>query len=413
MSQRDGTPVLVTKEGAVALTKVELGTKADNGGTYESFLQELLFEHPEVLPLEQIEPAFEALVPVCREFPTKHGPVDNLFITPDGNIVIVEAKLWRNPESQRRVVAQALDYASCIFEMNYSDFETTALRGKFGGRPKPSSLWALIPEADRLPEHEFVDAVNGNLCSGRIVVLVVGDGIRSETKRLMESLQSHAGFRFTFALVELSIFDLHGTGQRLVVPRTLVRTQLIERGVVRIEGNGIAVTAGSPNAGAASASKPVSGSISAEEFFEAMQDRHPALPERLKTFLETLSPLGIYPEFRQALNLKWAAPSSKTANLGSSNVMGRYGPVSLGSCSVPDLLASTTRRLQVRGTAAPTNRPGARAPSGRSGSAARSRASNLWPSSSMDGQQLFGGCCRLLPRAVPRSSCPIMKPRLN
>lgn len=316
LSQRDGTPVLVTKEGAVALTKVELGTKADNGGIYESFLQELLFGHPEVLPLEQIEPAFEALVPVCREFPTKHGPVDNLFITPDGNIVIVEAKLWRNPESRRKVVAQALDYASCIFEMSYSDFEAAALRGEFGGRPKPSSLWALIREADRLPEQEFVDAVSRNLRSGRIVVLIVGDGIRSETERLMESLQSHAGFRFTFALVELSIFDLPGTGQRMVVPRTLVRTQLIERGVVRIEGNGITVTAGAPSAVVASATKSVPGSISAEEFYEVMRDRHPALPERLKAFLDSLSPLGVYPEFRRALNLKWEAPSGKIANLG-------------------------------------------------------------------------------------------------
>jgi hypothetical protein len=316
VSQRDGTPVLVTKEGAVALTKVELGTKGDNGGIYESFLQELLYEHPEVLPLEQIEQAFETLVPVCREFPTKHGLVDNLFITPEGNIVIVEAKLWRNPESRRRVVAQALDYASCIFEMSYSDFEAAALRGEFGGRPKPSSLWTLIPEAARLPEQEFVDAVSGNLRSGRIVVLVVGDGIRSETERLMESLQSHAGFRFTFALIELSIFNLPGTGQRLVVPRTLVRTQLIERGVVRIEGNGIAVTAVSPCASEVSTAKPVPGSISAEEFFEVMRVRHPALPYQLKAFLDLLSPLGVYPEFRRALNLKWAAPSGKTANLG-------------------------------------------------------------------------------------------------
>ena len=316
MGQRDGTPVLVTQEGAVALTKVGLGIKANDGGIDESFLQDLLHKHPEVLPLEQIEPAFEALVPVCREFPTKHGPVDNLFITPDGNIVIVEAKLWRNPESRRRVVAQALDYASCIFEMSYSDFEAAALRGGFGDRPQPSSLWALIPEADRLPEHEFVDAVSGNLRSGRIVVLVVGDGIRSETERLMESLQLHAGFRFTFALVELSIFDLPGTGQRLVVPRTLAQTQLIERGVVRIEGSGITVTSGAPRASAVSALKSAPGSISAEEFFEVMRGRHPALPERLKTFLDALTPLGVNAEFRRALNLKWAAPSGKVANLG-------------------------------------------------------------------------------------------------
>jgi hypothetical protein len=72
----------------------------------------------------------------------------------------------------------------------------------------PSSLWGLFPDNDRLPESEFVDAVSRNLRSGRVVVLIVGDGIRTETERLLESLQSHAGFRFTLALVELSVFML-------------------------------------------------------------------------------------------------------------------------------------------------------------------------------------------------------------
>ena len=315
VSQRDGTPLLVTHNGSVALAKIDLGAKAGSGGVDESFLQKLLFEHPEVLPLEQIEQAFEALLPVCREFPTKHGPVDNLFITADGNIVIAEAKLWRNPEARRKVVAQALDYASCIFEMGFSDFEAAALRGDFGGRPKPARLWDLVPEAKRLLEHEFVDAVSRNLRSGRIVVLVVGDGIRSETERLVELLQSHAGSRFTFALVELSIFDLPGTEQRLVVPRTLMRTQLIERGVVRIEGNGLVIKIESPGADALLAPRRVPSSISAEEFSDVMRARDPSLPTRLDAFLRDLQSLGVSAEYRQALSLKWNAPSGKTANL--------------------------------------------------------------------------------------------------
>ena len=314
-NQRDGGPVLVTGSGAEVLRKLSLGATAEAGAVPESFLQELMFEHPEVLPLEQIESGFDELVSVCREMPTKHGPIDNLFMTANGEVVIAEAKLWRNPEARRKVVAQALDYASCLFEMGYEEFEQAALKGDFGSRPRPGRLYELFPESDRLPEHEFVDKVSRNLRSGRIVVLVVGDGIRTETERLAEALQSHAGFRFTFALVELSVFALP-SGERLVVPRTLARTQLIERGVVRIEGGGIAVGPGSPAPAVVSATRSVPGSISAEEFFEAMQQRDPRLPEALKAFLEAVAPLGVFPEFRRALNLRWETPSGRLANLG-------------------------------------------------------------------------------------------------
>jgi hypothetical protein len=274
-----------------------------------------MFEHPEVLPLAEIEAAFKELISVCREMPTLKGPIDNLFITADGQIVIAEAKLWRNPEARRKVVAQALDYASCLFRMSYDEFESAALRGDIGDRQKPRSLWELVPDNARLPEREFIDAVSRNLKRGRIVVLIVGDGIREGAEQLVEVLQSHAGFHFTFALVELSVFSLPGSQDRLVVPRTLLRTQTIERAIVRIEDGHVSVAPARPTPVASDANR-FTGNISAEEFFDAMRARAPALPDQLRSFLEQLSPLGVYGEFRRALNLKWDAPDGRTVNLG-------------------------------------------------------------------------------------------------
>jgi hypothetical protein len=274
-----------------------------------------MFEHPDVLPLAEIEGVIEGLISVCREMQTPHGFIDNLFITADGQIVIAEAKLWRNPQARREVVAQALDYASCLFRMSYAEFESAALSGQFGARQKPRSLWELVPDAVRLPEPEFVDAVSRNLKRGRIVVLVVGDGIREGTEQLVEVLQSHAGFRFTFALVELSVFSLPGGQGRLVIPRTLLRTQMVERGVVRIEDGHISVAPVRP-ASTAPAANRFSGNISAEEFFDTMRAKDPNLPEQLQRFIEQLAPLGVYEEFRRALNLKWEAPDNRIVNLG-------------------------------------------------------------------------------------------------
>lgn len=320
-SRRDGAPLLVRAGGSSGLQPLGLEAAGTSGANRydEAFLQDLLFRHPTLLPVGEIEGVVgDDLVAVCREFPTKHGPIDNLFMTAEGHIVVTEVKLWRNPEARRKVVAQALDYASCLFEMGYGEFEAAVLRASHGDRKRPTRLWELFPESSRLPEAQFVDNVSRNLRRGRIVVLVVGDGIREEAERLADTLQGHAALHFTFALIELSLFQLPEDGGIVVLPRTLARTLHIPRGVVVLEGVGgdaAVLRAPAPLArGGAFAATP--SSISAEEFFEAIASRGASLPAKLKAFVAALEPLGIYPEFRRALNLKWDAPNGRTLNLG-------------------------------------------------------------------------------------------------
>lgn len=62
----------------------------------ERWLQDLIMHQPGLLPVSQIEPAFSDMVPVCTELPMRAGSMDNLFITPKGDIAVVECKLWRN-----------------------------------------------------------------------------------------------------------------------------------------------------------------------------------------------------------------------------------------------------------------------------------------------------------------------------
>ncbi len=74
----------------------------------ETWLQELLHNHPHILPVEEIEPIFSPLVPIGREIATDAGPIDNLFISKAGYPVLVETKLWRNTEARREVLAQTI-----------------------------------------------------------------------------------------------------------------------------------------------------------------------------------------------------------------------------------------------------------------------------------------------------------------
>lgn len=54
-------------------------------------------------------------------------------MTPEGKLVLIECKLWRNPQARREVVAQALEYASLLRNWSYSDL-SVRLQNMLGTR---------------------------------------------------------------------------------------------------------------------------------------------------------------------------------------------------------------------------------------------------------------------------------------
>jgi hypothetical protein len=322
MRRRDGSPLWITdaQQRANVLKRADLGANAVLGHYDEAWLQALLHGHPEIFPIDQIEPGFGDLIPLCRELPLPSGFLDNLFVTRDGKLVLVEAKLWRNPEARRTVVAQALDYAAAVFRMSYGELESEVLKARRAGKESAESLVKIVAgDSEGFDEAEFADAVQCNLERGRAVIAVVGDGIREDIISLADLVQSHAGHRFTFALVELAVYETPVTGARLVAPSVLAQTVLIERGVVRIEGDvpaGLRATVES----ASLPSKVSSGrrmGVSEDEFFEILGQKDPALPELLKAFLAKAEVLGVYADLQNGLNLKHPSPTGKPFNMGT------------------------------------------------------------------------------------------------
>src|SRR5207302_411681 len=91
------SPVLVAKDGAgIALERVAI-TPGALGQFDEAWLQTLIHQNPNCLPIIEVDPGLGRFQAICREFPTPHGPIDNLLMTPAGDIALVETKLFRNP----------------------------------------------------------------------------------------------------------------------------------------------------------------------------------------------------------------------------------------------------------------------------------------------------------------------------
>lgn len=232
MTRQHSAPLLLTGEGNGAVALSPLGSMAGDGAVSEADIQALVHAHPGALPIAEIDPMFVGAVPICRELNTSAGPIDNFLVTPTGLPVLVECKLWRNPEGRREVVGQILNYAKELSRWSSSDLqrEVSIRLKQRDGNPLLERVRAAYPEVD---EMEFNDALTLNLRRGRFLLLIVGDGIRAGVEAIAEYLQAHAGLHFSLGLVEMPIYLLPD-GSRLVVPRVLAKTLVIARNVVSV-----------------------------------------------------------------------------------------------------------------------------------------------------------------------------------
>ena len=284
------------------------------GNAYnEAWLQNLIDRHPDILLLEEIEPAFEAAVSACREMSVRSGFIDNLLVTPDGGIVVVETKLWRNPEARRAVIAQILDYATDLSGLDYAALEEAIARAR---KQSTFNLFRHVcPKADPSREAKFVDAISRNLRLGRMMLLIVGDGIHEGVERLSDYLQRHVGLHFTLGLVEMSLWRNPNDGTVIVQPRVLAQTVQIERAVIRIDDS-----ASTPAVRIQPTAEQTSRrtSLSFETFLEEQAVHDPDLKPVLAPFIEQAKSLGIVAEMKSnGLQFNWKSQDGRSFNLGT------------------------------------------------------------------------------------------------
>ncbi len=205
-----------------------------------SWLQELLFNHPELLPVDEFDDSFGPPISIGREV---HN-IDNLFVSPEGGLTIVETKLWRNPEKHREVVAQVIDYAKDLVNWDYDDLDE-AVKASYRrrGEQQPLSLEERVRpwlQEDNIEFDEFQSNLIKNLKAGSFLLLVVGDRISPNVAMLSKAVHGHPGLDFTLGLVEMRLYA-HSDGLDwpiIVVPDVVGRTVEETRAVVRVEYQG-------------------------------------------------------------------------------------------------------------------------------------------------------------------------------
>jgi hypothetical protein len=290
MARRElAAPVLISGTAARRLIRVtELERTVD-----EAWLKDKIFQYPDLLAVEDVEPAFLPLLPLAREMRTDSGPIDVAFINRAGYLTFVETKLWKNPEARREVVAQILDYAKGLSKWDYLTL-VEAVRAARATKDQSDPVLSTAfrgnaDEDDETDPQTFRQAVEQNLRRGRFLLLIVGDAIRDETAQLVQYLQDVAHLQFTLGLVELGLYRLERgeDTELLVVPRVAARTQEIVRAIVRIDEAGRIQVTTPPQE---TATAP-----SFEAFLAKLQGQPDAGdPEKLRQVVAACEKMGLY-----------------------------------------------------------------------------------------------------------------------
>lgn len=212
-----------------------LGLSSQDKAFQEDWLQEMLFKHPSILPMEIVDEAFSPLIPIGREI----ASTDGLFISPRGLLTIVETKLWRNPEAHRTVIAQILDNTSKLSTWSYKELDEAVQTFMQKTCDKPTSLFTIVKERTKrfdLGEMEFMQRVEDTLSNGRFALLIVGDHIYPSATQLAETIQSAPHLQFSMTFVELLCYPLQKDSNwpLVVFPRLVTKTKEETRAVVKI-----------------------------------------------------------------------------------------------------------------------------------------------------------------------------------
>jgi len=161
----------------------------------EDYLQNYIHENPEAIPVYEIQEDKKLFV-VKREFETESGPIDALAIDKDGDIYIVETKLYKNPD-KRKVVAQALDYGASLWKHlnDFNEFKNileTEIQAKFN-----LTFDEKVKEFFGLDDEQLVimlTNMQSNLREGNIKFVILMDSMDDRLKDLILYVNQNSQF---------------------------------------------------------------------------------------------------------------------------------------------------------------------------------------------------------------------------
>jgi hypothetical protein len=216
--------IIISKEGKNA-------ERLDRSSiTKENYLQEYILDNPKTLPIEDIKEDLRLLI-LAREFPTGSGPIDALGIDQEGNIYVIETKLYKNPD-KRLVIAQALDYGASLQRTYEDDSEFLRRLEEAASKTFRLTLTEKVQsfyEADEETVVTLLQNLRQNLRDGKFRFVILMDRLEDRLRNLIAFVNQNS--RFDIFGIELEFYKFQE--YEIIIPKLYGAEVKKETGVVK------------------------------------------------------------------------------------------------------------------------------------------------------------------------------------
>ena len=169
----------------------------------EDKLQEYVKNNPDIVPIYDIQEGAKLLV-VAREFSTNSGPIDALGLDQDGNIYVIETKLYRNPD-KRTVLAQALDYGASLWRHSGDTTEFLHDISRKSAQQFGVSFEEKLADFFEVEDVVYmIESISKNLKNGNIKFVILMDQVSDRLKDLVTYVNQNS--RFDIYAVDLQYY---------------------------------------------------------------------------------------------------------------------------------------------------------------------------------------------------------------
>ena len=182
----------------------------------EDFLQRQIYENPECIPLYDYKEGVQLLI-LAREFPSGAGPIDALGIDKDGELYLVETKLYKNPD-KRLVVAQVLDYGASLWQSYANSNNFIQKVGAIVSEKAAISVHDKIKDFFHLDDEELTELLENlekNVHEGKFKFVVLMDKLHERLKDLIVFINENSNFAIFAVEVEYYEHD----DQEILIPK--------------------------------------------------------------------------------------------------------------------------------------------------------------------------------------------------
>jgi len=168
----------------------------------EGYLQSYIYDNPESIPLHEFKEDIKLLI-LAREFPTNSGPIDAIGIDKEGEIYLIETKLYKNAD-KRLVVAQVLDYGASLWRSSIDFTELVRILDEQVFEKWNLHLHEKLEQYFDADPEDIIERIRTNLNKGGFKFVVLMDKLHSQLRDLIVFLNENS--RFDIFAVELEYY---------------------------------------------------------------------------------------------------------------------------------------------------------------------------------------------------------------